>query len=178
VACERRPEGFDDLVAAWSYQPPIDEVIRRLKYGRLEFLADDLGAGLAAAILAESAGHDWVTPVPLHWRRRLTRGYDQAALLARAVAGATAVPYRPFLVRVRATPPQVARGAAGRRDNVEGAFRCRYRGERALIDSNVLLVDDVATTGSTLDAASRALKAAGAARVIAAVAALTPSGGR
>jgi ComF family protein len=174
AACERRPPAFDGLLAAWSYQPPIDEVIRRLKYGRLEFLADDLAAGIARAILSETTRQDWVTAVPLHWRRRLARGYDQAALLANAVAGATSLPYRPFLVRARSTPPQVAKNAAARRSNVAGAFHCRSRGAAALAGASVLLVDDVATTGATLDAASRALKAAGAVRVIAAVAALTP----
>jgi ComF family protein len=194
ASCERRPPAFEGLLAAWSYQPPIDEVIRRLKYGRLEFLAEDLAAGIAAAIRegkdfagpaplpgerpCQATDHDWVTPVPLHWRRRLARGYDQAALLARAVARELGLPYRPFLVRARSTPPQVARSAAGRRDNVAGAFRCRLRSATALTGSSLLLVDDVATTGATLNAASLALKAGGAARVTAAVAALTPPGRR
>jgi ComF family protein len=178
AACVRRPPAFDRLLAAWSYEPPIDEVIRRLKYGRLEFLADDLAQGVAAVIAAESWGYDWVTAVPLHWRRRLARGYDQAALLAAAVARSLSLPYRPFLVRARSTPPQVSRTAAGRRDNVAGAFRCRFRGAAALEDATLLLVDDVATTGATLHAATLALKTAGAARVTAAVAALTPAGRR
>jgi ComF family protein len=172
-SCQRRPPAFDGLVAAWSYRPPIDEVIRRLKYGRLEFLADDLGAGLAAAVGAAAGRHDWVTAVPLHWRRRRARGYDQAALLAVATARGLGLPYRSFLVRVRSTPPQVSRTAALRRANLAGAFRCRIWRAAALAGADILLVDDVATTGATLDAASRALKAGGAARVTAAVAALT-----
>jgi ComF family protein len=178
AVCERQPPAFDDLLAAWSYEPPVDEVIRRLKYGRLEFLADDLGAGLAAAIGAAAERYDWVTAVPLHWLRRQARGYDQAALLAAATARGVGLPYRSFLVRARSTPPQVSRTAAGRRDNVAGAFRCRFRGAAALEDATLLLVDDVATTGATLHAATLALKTAGAARVTAAVAALTPAGRR
>ena len=176
LACSRHPPAFDGLIAAWSYRPPIDEVVRRLKYGRLEFLAEDLAAGLAVALAKErndhdDHDHDYVSPVPLHWRRRLERGYDQAALVAAGVARRSGLPYRATLVRVRATPPQAARSARDRRANVTGAFRCRPRVASRVRGARILLVDDVATTGATLDAASRALKAAGAARVTGLVAA-------
>ena len=174
ATCARRPPAFDGLVAAWSYRAPIDEVVRRLKYGRLEFLADDLAAGVAAAISGAVDRHDCVTPVPLHWRRRLERGYDQAALIAAGVARRTGLPYRATLIRLRATPPQAARSAPDRRANVTGAFRCPRGREAGIRGANVLLVDDVATTGATLDAASGALKAAGARRVTGLVAALVP----
>jgi ComF family protein len=164
---------LDGLIAAWSYRPPIDEVVRRLKYGRLEYLAGDLAVGMAAAA-ASASGHDYITAVPLHWRRRLERGYDQAALLAASVASRISLPYRATLVRSRATPPQAARSAAARKANVAGAFRCRAGSKPALRGVRVLLVDDVATTGATLEAAGRALKQGGAARVTALVAALTP----
>jgi ComF family protein len=163
---------LDGVIAAWSYRPPIDEVVRRFKYGRLEYLADDLAAGMAA-VAASASAHDLITAVPLHWRRRLDRGYDQAALLAASVAGRVSLPYRAALVRSRATPPQAARSAAAREANVAGAFRCRARCG-VLRGAHVLLVDDVATTGATLEAASGALKQGGAARVTALVAALTP----
>jgi ComF family protein len=174
VACARRPPGFDGLIAAWSYRPPIDEVVRRLKYGRLEFLAEDLALGIAVALAEDRPGYDYVSPVPLHWRRRLERGYDQAALVAAGVARRSGLPYRETLVRVRATPPQAARSARERRANVTGAFRCRARVASRVRGASILLVDDVVTTGATLDAASRALKAAGAARVTGLVAALVP----
>ena len=173
-ACARRPPAFDGLIAAWSYRPPIDEVVRRLKYGRLEFLAEDLAAGVAAAIDEGRGSYDYVTPVPLHWRRRLERGYDQAALIAAGVARRSGLPHRSTLVRVRPTPPQAARSAVERRANVTGAFRCRSRSAAVVGGARILLVDDVVTTGATLDAASRALKNAGASRVIALVAAVVP----
>jgi ComF family protein len=178
AACRRAlpaAPASDVLHAAWSYQPPIDEVIRRLKYGRLEYLAEDLASGIAEAVLASGTPrHDWVTPVPLHWRRRLDRGYDQAALLAAGVARRLDVPFRTFLVRTRATPPQAGAPASSRRDNVVGAFACPARRRPGLQGARVLLVDDVVTTGATLDAASRALLGAGAAEIAAAVAAATP----
>jgi ComF family protein len=169
-----RLSSIDALIAAWSYRPPIDEVVRRLKYGRLEYLAEDLAAGMAAA--AASVGpHHCVTAVPLHWRRRLERGYDQAELLAVSVAGRISLPYHATLVRARSTPPQAARSAPARRANVAGAFRCRRRSIATLRGSSVLLIDDVATTGATLEAAAGALREGGAAGVTALVAALTPA---
>jgi ComF family protein len=174
AACARRPPSLDRLVAAWSYQPPIDQVIQRLKYRRLEFLADDLASGVASAVTLEAGRYDWVTGVPLHWRRRWGRGYDQGALLAAAVALRLGLAYRPLLVRVRSTPSQVDQSAAARRRNLAGAFRCRLGCASAIAESSILLVDDVATTGATLEAASLTLKAAGAAEVTGAVAALTP----
>jgi ComF family protein len=177
AACARHPPAFDALIAAWSYRPPIDEVVRRLKYGRLEFLAEDLAVGIAAALAGDSNEHDYVSPVPLHWRRRLERGYDQAALVAAGVARRSGLPYRATLVRIRSTPPQAARSARDRRANVTDAFRCRARAAPHVGGARILLVDDVVTTGATLDAASRALKAAGAARVTGLVAAQVPPAG-
>jgi ComF family protein len=168
------PPALDGLVAAWSYLPPIDEVVRRLKYGQLEFLAVDLAAGVAAAI-PDADRFDWVTAVPLHWRRRLERGYDQAEAIAVPVARHAGLPFRRVLVRTRATPPQAARTAAARRANVAGAFRCRPGSGSGLEGAQVLLVDDVATTGATLEAAGMALRAGGAARVTGLVAALVPA---
>jgi ComF family protein len=165
---------LDGLIAAWAYRPPIDEVVRRLKYGRLEHLAEDLAAGMAAAVDRTEA-HDYVTHVPIHWRRRFERGYDQAELLAVSVARRIALSHRATLVRTRSTPPQVARSAAARRANVAGAFRCRRRSVPFLSGARVLLVDDVATTGATLEAAAGALRQGGVARVTALVAALTPA---
>jgi ComF family protein len=165
---------LDGLIAAWAYRPPIDEVVRRLKYGRLEHLAEDLAAGMAVAV-ARVEAHDYVTHVPIHWRRRFERGFDQAEILAASVARRIALPHRATLVRTRSTPPQVARSAAARSANVAGAFRCRRRSIPVLSGASVLLIDDVATTGATLEAAARALRHGGAARVTALVAALTPA---
>ncbi|HEY8022191.1 MAG TPA: ComF family protein [Thermoanaerobaculia bacterium] len=170
--CRARPPAFDRLLALWSYEPPLDAVVRGLKFGRLDYLGRHLGRELAAAFLAELGGVDLVVPVPLHWRRRLARGYNQAERIAGPLALALGRPLVPALSRRRSTPPQSALGRPQRLANPRGAFRVRRR--HAVAGRAVLVVDDVATTGATLDAAAAALKRAGAAAVLATVAGRTP----
>ena len=108
-------------------------------------------------------GPDLVTAVPMHWRRLLARGYNQSVELARAVAGRLGVPLREQALRKeRHTVPQSSLGARERKANLAGAF---LADASPVAGKNVLLVDDVMTTGSTLEAASLALRAAGASRV-------------
>jgi len=182
AACRRRPPAFERLVAPWSYRPPLREVVRALKFGRLahlgERLARPLGAELRAAGLAGAGppACQAVVPVALHWRRRLARGYDQAARIAAPLAGELGLSFHPALVRVRGTPPQTGLARSARRANVRGAFRVRRSEAGRVAGRRVLLVDDVTTTGATLDDAARALLAAGAATVVAVAVARTPEG--
>jgi ComF family protein len=110
---------------------------------------------------------DLVVPVPLHWWRRWRRGYDQGAALARGLAGRLGLPCASCLCRTRHTPRQAEQTPSARRDNVRGAFRTSARAP--VKGKSVLLVDDVMTTGSTATEAARALRDAGAARVVVAV---------
>lgn len=121
-----------------------------------------MGSLMTQAALRWAGEVDAVVPVPLHWRRRRWRGYDQAALLARPTAKALGVPaLLRGLRRVRHTPSQVNLPHDERQANVAGAFAPgRLRGV-----GRVLLVDDVRTTGATLEAASKALRAGGAREV-------------
>jgi ComF family protein len=170
--CRERPPAFDRLLALWSYRPPLDSVVRGLKFGRLDYLGSHLAAALAEGLGDRLAGFDRIVPVPLHWRRHLSRGYNQAERIARPLAGRLGIPCTPALSRRRATPPQSLLGKTDRLANLRKAFRVprpeRVRGLR------ILLVDDVATTGATLDAAASALKGAGAVAVTALVAGRTP----
>lgn len=172
VACARRPPAFDGLAAAWTYEPPAAQVVRGLKFQGLRFLAAEMAVTMADRCrdLRQLSGYV-VTEVPLHWRRRLRRGYDQAGRLACALAAELDVPHRPLLRRTRPTPAQTSLGRVERLRNLDHAFRPR-RGRRP--PRSVVLVDDVATTGATLDAAAEALKSAGVKRVFGVVAALTP----
>jgi ComF family protein len=153
-----------------AYDGLLREVIMRLKHGSGEILAERLGelwAGCAAATL-HALNANIVVPIPLHWRRRWERGYNQSAALAYALAEHVGLPCRPTLLRrIRNTPKQTQQTAAGRHENVRAAFQARKR--RDLEGQCVLLVDDVLSTGSTASEAARALRHAGAARVFVAV---------
>lgn len=159
---------FERVLRLGPYDGPLRELILRMKHASGEGLAEVLGllwAGYAGPAL-RAAGATVVVPVPLHWRRHWQRGYNQSEALARAVAAGLRLPCRPrWLRRVRHTPHQTHQPASARADNVRGAFRSRA----ALAGHTVLLVDDVMTTGSTAGEAARALRRAGAARVVVAV---------
>lgn len=171
-ACRQDPPAYDRLLALWSYQPPLDAVVRGLKFGRLDYLGRHLATALADGLGPRLTGCDRVVPVPLHWRRRLARGYNQAERIARPLAARLGLPCVQALARRRATPPQSLLGREERLANLRKAFRVP-RPER-IRGLHVLLVDDVATTGATLDAAATALRKAGAAAVTALVAGRTP----
>jgi ComF family protein len=141
-----------------------------MKHAAGEGLAESLGLLWAehAGQRLRSAGATVVIPVPLHWRRRWSRGYNQSEALARMLATRLALPCRPrWLRRIRNTPQQTQQTPSARSENVRGAFAARPGSP--LAGQTVLLVDDVMTTGSTAGEAARALRAAGAGRVVVAV---------
>lgn len=170
--CREHPPGFDRLLALWSYEPPLDKVVQALKFRRLDYLGSHLAKVLAEELGSDLAGCEAIVPVPLHWRRRLTRGYNQAERIALPLARSLGLPMIPGLVRRRATPPQSRLGRKERLANLRRAFRVRH--PERLQGRHLLLLDDVATTGATLDAAATVLKKAGAATVTAVVAGRTP----
>ena len=142
--------------------------IMALKYGDRPDLGFPLGVLLAGIVPADfNAGlrGALVVPVPLHRRRRLERGYDQAELLGRAVAQEAGLEFLQALVRKRWTAPQGSALGSSRTANVKGAFSLRYRSQVKLQERTVLLVDDVYTSGATLAACSRVLLSAGASSV-------------
>jgi ComF family protein len=167
--------------AAFAYAGPILGWMHRFKYppGGLAGLDPEPGA-LVRALILESVRDrsgprpDAIVPVPLHTRRLRARGFNPAALLARALAQQVGAPLvTGWLVRHRDTPRQTGLGRAERSRNVAGAFSCRRRRGRS--PAHVWLVDDVVTTGATLHAAAEALGRAGAGRVVAVCAARTPA---
>ncbi len=146
--------------AAWIYDERAALVVHALKYDERPGLARALG-GVMALALPPGYRPDLVIDVPLHRTRQRERGYNQAAALAVALAEAIATPrLAGALTRVRATRAQARLGPAERRKNIAGAFRVER--PTALEGRSVLLVDDVLTTGATLESALAALKSAGA----------------
>lgn len=169
----------DDEGAVFLYGGAVAEAILRMKYGNRPDVAGRLARIMAVTARASAfAGAiDAVVPVPLHPRRLVTRGYNQSVLLASPVARALGVPLCAGVVsRDRDTPRQARQDREGRQKGVAGAFRSaptpRVAGRR------VLLVDDVRTTGSTLEACAEALCRAGARKVTPFVLATTPATAR
>ena len=159
-ACE--PERRGRIHAAGTYGGPLRRAIHRFKYGGERALATELGALVASCVatdLARGLAIDVVVPAVSHVMRVRERGYDQAALLAAHVAARCGLPLRAPLRRVRAGTPQVALDRTARAKNVRGAFISQAGSLRGL---RVALVDDVATTGATLAAATGAIRGAGA----------------
>jgi ComF family protein len=138
----------------------------RLKYyDRLE-LAEPLGLWMARAGAELLADADLLVPIPLHRLRLVSRRFNQSAALARVISRASAVPLETMaLERVKPTPPQVGLSRSQRAANMQGAFRLREEAAATVQGRNIVLVDDVLTTGATVNAAARVLLRARASRV-------------
>jgi ComF family protein len=168
-ACVSDPPQFDRTIALADYAAPISQVIVMLKFGHRLALADDLGRLLAGPLRA--AAPDLLCAVPLSYERERSRGFNQSAEISRSAATESGIDYvGGLLLRVRDAAPQMTLKRTERRRNVKGVFA--VRGEVA--GRHVGVIDDVMTTGSTLDELARTLKAAGAARVSNFVIARTP----
>jgi ComF family protein len=140
--------------------------VHGFNYGDRVDLAPTLGAWMAHAGHELLADADALVPVPLHWRRLWTRRFNQSAALAAAVSAISRVPVaHAALKRVKATAQQVGLSRAERATNVQGAFRVPADAKGEVAGRRLILVDDVLTSGSTLDACARALLRAGARQV-------------
>jgi ComF family protein len=170
-SCAESPPYFGQARAIARYRPGVAEdgqvvpsIIRRHKYGRDQSLSRALAQCLGENLPVDGNDYDLVLPVPLHRRRLRWRGFNQAALLGLAVARKIGCPLDvATLTRIRDTPAQTSQDSNQRRQNVRGVFAVR-RPER-IATRRLLLVDDVMTTGATLDECARTLLAAGAQKV-------------
>jgi ComF family protein len=158
-ACLAHPPAYDHVCAPFEYAFPADALVMALKYRGMLAIAPLLGKAVAACL---DVRPDAIVPMPLADERLRERGFNQGQEIARHVAGITGIPLLPRACRrVRNTPPQAVLPWKERAKNIRKAFVC----DEDFSGKHVAVVDDVMTTGATLNELARNLKAAGAARV-------------
>jgi len=174
--CHDQEFDFEQIACVGVYRDLVRDMILKFKFSDKTALAGPLSEFVCMAFdqLSSAREVDYLVPVPLHWRRRWTRGYNQAALIAGNIARGP-VKVNSDLVRVRNTAAQAKLSQAGRKKNVKDAFAVR-RGHE-FNGKTVCLVDDIKTSGATLNECARVLKIAGAEKVFALVIAVAGQGG-
>jgi ComF family protein len=160
------PPAYSRARAAVRYDDVAKTLVHALKYQDRTDLAPTMGRWMARAGAELLAGADALVPVPLHWRRAWHRRYNQSGALAGVIARQSGVKLKAALLeRSRATEQQVGLSRAQRASNVQGAFRVPVERQSEVLGARVVLIDDVLTSGATVDACARALLRAKAAQV-------------
>lgn len=154
------------IIAANYHCPPVKEMIHNLKYCGLIELSELLGEILCQKLVSIDLKDYIIVPVPLYRKRQNQRGFNQSALIAKYVTQKLGIEYADCLKRLRDTKPQVELKRGERQKNVLDSFVCK---STIVERRNILLIDDVATTGATLSECAKALKIGGAKKIIAAV---------
>ena len=158
--CLKTPPGFDRTTAIFSYAFPVDRLIQRLKYAEYFAAAPLFGAMLAERVVqaAPSSPPQVFLPMPLHPNRLKARGFNQAVEITRELSRHTGIAMQSdWVERIRDTTSQAGLKRDARRKNLRGAFKCKTD----VSGLHIGIVDDVMTTGSTLDALAETLKQAG-----------------
>ncbi len=167
--CRREEPDFEQGFTCFLYGLYEREVIQALKYGGAGYMADKLGALLWDRLKPELAKGLWVdimVPVPIHWKKKRRRGYNQAALLARRLGEFSGISVlEEGLERVRNTPAMSQLDRQQRAANLKGAFRLHPKAVNRISGKQILLIDDVYTTGATATQCTKVLKENGAREV-------------
>lgn len=169
----RRIYGLDGLWSLGIYQNPLRIAIQKIKYKWVTSLAETLinitiiywakNPPILLDIIKKDRGNSWtIVPVPLHWTRKNWRGFNQSELLAKLLSKKLGLKYQDALVRTKKTKPQVKLDSFKRKQNIKGAFALTNNYH---LVSNILLIDDVWTTGATLKECTYMLKKGGAKQV-------------
>lgn len=167
-ACLKKAPRFERCEAVYRYGFPLDALIQHCKYGGAQELAELFAEALARR-LANLPRPDLIVPMPLHPARLRERGFNQALEIARRLGERLNLPCRHACRRVRDTPPQAGLDLKARRRNLRGAFAC----DENLAGARIALLDDVMTSGSSLDELAQAARRAGALEISAWVVART-----
>ena len=162
LECKADAPAFYRARSAFRYEGEAVRLIKAFKTGR-RYLADAFAYYMAPVLFSQFADADFLVPVPMTEQALARRGYNQALLLARALSGRTGVPVREVAVKTRATAAQKTLSRRERAENLRGSFRIAER--KACLGMNVVIVDDVLTTGATSGALAEALLRAGSRKV-------------
>lgn len=166
--CGQARHYFDKGAALWLHKPPVNLSIYQFKFHNQRSFGKYYAGEIAAEYKDTVAGWgtDLIIPVPLHPARYRKRGYNQAAVLAKELGRLLGIlTEESILIRAQKTDPQKNLAPGKRRRNLSGAFSVSGKGKRLLEGRTVLLVDDIYTTGCTVDEAAKVLKKAGAEKV-------------
>lgn len=161
--CQKKTHFFEEGRSLWVHKPPVNQAVYAFKYQDLRCYGKVFAREMVLhmADYLERLPADALVPIPLHTKRYLDRGYNQAQILANALSKYTEIPVRNLLKRSKYTKPQKVLNDVERKRNIKGAFSLREE----VRCKCVVLIDDIYTTGSTLDEAAKVLKSAGVQRV-------------
>lgn len=159
-SCWGTQANIDGIRSVYYFDGLVKQLIYEIKYDNLRALGDMMGEIIFDYLSENNIYYDVIVPVPLHQNKLKKRGYNQSVLIAQSAARKIKKPLvTDILMRIKDSPPQVdSESLSERLDNVRDAFKCK---DNSLSGVNVLLLDDVCTTGSTIEACARALKETG-----------------
>ena len=164
--CKSVDHLFSKGYSCVTYGEKEKHILHDLKYRGKGYLASKLSEIMVERLMIEELNTDLMLPVPMNQKKKKERGYNQAELLCKRISGLQGIPcYNDVLVRVKETEPMNSLGRDARRENMKGAFSIKDKAEGIILDKNILLVDDIFTTGATLDECSKVLLEKGANRI-------------